>query len=180
MSQKMKTRRIVQLALLIALTVVVQAGGFPQPVTGPLVNFLLFSTAGLFGIWPGIILGSVTPIFALLRGQLPAILAPMVPFIILANAALVICFGVVLKFFSKKSKKQQIVGQITGIGLSSVVKFLLLTTSAQYIVPFVFGKTFPPPVLMAMAFPQLITALGGGFLFLMVYHVLSLDKESLS
>jgi len=72
---------VTQTAMFFALTLLVQAFGFPQMLTGPLVNaFLLLSTI-FSGILSGIIIGLFTPWVALLRGILPAPLGPMVPFI---------------------------------------------------------------------------------------------------
>ncbi|MBA7583593.1 hypothetical protein ES708_25539 [subsurface metagenome] len=59
------------LVLLLAVALVVQMGGFPQPITGPLVNTILYLAALLVGSWSGIIIGICTPVMAFMRGILP-------------------------------------------------------------------------------------------------------------
>lgn len=51
------TRFLTTTALLLALTVVVQMVGLPQPVTGPLVNAMLFLATFTVGIWGSVVIG---------------------------------------------------------------------------------------------------------------------------
>lgn len=90
-----KTIFISRLALLVSLSLAIQVAGLPQPITGPLINMLLFLTAAMLGWIAGVILGCLTPLAALIRGQLPAVLAPLVPFIATANAILVLVYFLV-------------------------------------------------------------------------------------
>jgi hypothetical protein len=151
-----KTLFIARLAILIAFTLVIQMAGLPQPVTGPLVNAMLIITTVVLGSIAGVALGCATPVVALLRGQLPAVLAPMVPFIAVANALLVIVFH---SFFVRKSREWHV---YAGIIAAAIVKYLFLMLSAQVILPVVFGYDIPSAFIIAMSTPQLITALVGG------------------
>jgi hypothetical protein len=58
--------------LLLAVALVVQMGGFPQPITGPLINTVLYLSALLAGSWSGIIIVICTPVIAFMRSILPA------------------------------------------------------------------------------------------------------------
>ncbi len=94
-----RTLFIARMGIILALTLTLQVAGLPQPVTGPLINAMLLLTAVLFGNVAGVLLGCLTPGLALVRGQLPLALAPMVPFIAVGNALLVFIFI----FISKKN-----------------------------------------------------------------------------
>jgi len=142
-------RFVTQTAMFFALTLLVQAFGFPQMLTGPLVNaFLLLSTI-FSGILSGIIIGLFTPWVALLRGILPAPLGPMVPFIMVGNGALVTVFGLL-------AKRKSLSFEIVGVCLGALVKYLILSQAVRFLV------AVPPPVARAMQVPQLVTALLGG------------------
>ncbi len=56
-----------------------------QPVTGPIVNAILFIAVSLLGIEYALLIGLIPSVIALSTGLLPAILAPMIPFIMLSN-----------------------------------------------------------------------------------------------
>lgn len=144
-------QKIVLTALFIALTIAIQMLGFPQPVTGPLVNCMLLLSALFAGPISGILVGLVTPWIAFLRGILMAPLAPMIPFIMLGNGVYVLCFYLCRKFLGKK-----VLGSAVGIATGAVVKFLILSGAVQFVV------TVPDKIAKAMQFPQLLTALAGG------------------
>lgn len=143
-------------AVLLALTLAVQFLGLPQWFTGPLVNAFLLLSSSLVGMGSGVVIGLLTPWIALLRGILPPPLAPMVPFIMLGNALLVAVFSLIRR-------------RNTTLGLSTVAlaaaafaKYLLLSQAVRYLVE------VPPRVAQAMQVPQLLTALCGGAIALLV------------
>ena len=94
---KRKVQFITRTAILTALTLAIQMIGMPQYATGPLVNTMLYIGVTFVGILGGVIIGLITPIVAFWYGILPALLGPMVPFIALGNAVLVIIYGLVRK-----------------------------------------------------------------------------------
>jgi hypothetical protein len=148
-------RQITRTAILLAIALVFQMGGFPQLITGPLVNTVLYLSAMIVG-WPGgVLIGIFTPVVAAMRGILPPPLAPLIPFIALGNGVLVVLF------FWLKSKSK-----ILGIFVASIVKFLVLATAVNLLVQ------VPPPVAQMMSFPQFITALVGGIIALLAARVL--------
>lgn len=142
-------------AILMAVALVFQLGGFPQLITGPLVNMVLYLAAIFVGWQGGVLIGIFTPIIAAMRGILPPPLNPLIPFIALSNGVLVILF------FWLKSRQQ-----VLGVLIASAVKFFILFTAVNLFVQ------VPPPVAKVMSFPQLITALIGGFVALLVYRTL--------
>jgi len=152
--QQTRIRWISRTAILLAIALVFQMGGFPQFITGPLVNTVLYLATMIVGWQGGILIGIFTPVIAAMRGILPPPLAPLIPFIALGNAILVILF------FWLKSKNK-----IFGIIIASLVKFLVLVSAVRLLVQ------VPPAVAQMMSFPQLITALAGGFIALLVMNI---------
>ncbi|NOY60950.1 MAG: hypothetical protein GXO75_18730 [Calditrichaeota bacterium] len=124
----------------------------------------------------GVILGSVSPLVAVIRGQLPPILLPMVPFIIVGNALLVVVFGLVGKLISfslhHDSSPLKSIGNWLGLLLGATIKFLWLYASASFVVPLVLGKQLPAPFIAMMAIPQFITAIIGGIFALLIFSML--------
>ena len=150
-----KIKFITRTGILLAIALVVQMGGFPQPITGPLINTILYLTALLVGSWSGIIIGICTPVIAFMRGILPPPLGPMIPFIALGNGVLVVVFSLL-------KGKNKILGIIT----ASLVKYLILFTAVSYIVD------VPDKIAKVMSLPQLFTALSGGVIAILVYKAL--------
>ena len=151
--------------ILLAAALAVQMGGFPQLITGPLINTVLYLSALLIGSWGGIIIGICTPVIAFMRGILPQPLGPMVPFIALGNSILVVIFILL------KGKNE-----ILRIGLASLLKYLILYISVSCIVD------VPPKIAQIMGLPQLFTALSGGIIALLVYRALGttcIEKQKL-
>lgn len=146
---------ITRTAILMALTLVIQMMGMPQYATGPLVNTMLYVAAVFVGIWGGVAIGLVTPVIAFWRGILPPPLGPMIPFIALGNAVLVIVYGLV----EKRSKYIAVIA-------ASVIKYLVLAGAVGFVV------SVPPKIAQMMQVPQLITALAGGAIAILLSEIL--------
>lgn len=155
MEKRTSLRIVTRTAVLFALTLAVQMLGFPQMVTGPLVNACLLLAAIFAGVISGVVIGLFTPWVALLRGILPPVLGPMVPFIMMGNGALVIIFGLL-------RRKRGLPFEIAGVILGAFVKYLLLSQAVRTFVK------VPPAVAQAMQLPQLVNALLGGALALVL------------
>lgn len=140
-------------AILLAIALVFQMGGFPQFITGPLINTVLYLAAMIVGWQGGMLIGIFTPVIASIRGILPPPLTPLIPFIALGNSILVILF------FWLQSKNK-----IAGIIIASLAKFLLLASAVKLVVQ------VPPAIAQMMSLPQLITALAGGAIALVLAH----------
>lgn len=124
-----------------------------QMIVGPLVNATLFISAAVLGPASAIMIGMIPSVIALSAGLLPAVLAPMVPFIILGNAILV-------SVFSITKKKNFLLGVIT----ASAVKFLFLYFSSSLVVNLLLKKEVASKVAAMMSWPQFLTALIGGII----------------
>ncbi len=152
-------RWLTRAAILLALALAVQSLRLGQYITGPIINAVLLSGAVLIGPWGAVAVGLLTPLTAYLLGQLNPVLAPAIPFIMAGNAVLALMFGY---------------GRRTNVYLAviaaAVVKYLVLAGAVRYIVQ------LPPKVAVALQVPQLITALLGGVVALLVLEALAAAK----
>jgi hypothetical protein len=167
-----RTQYIARLVIFISLTIALEHLGLPQPITGPIVNLMLILTTLILNWFGGIILGCFTPVVAVLRGQLPAILIPMVPFIILGNAILVSTFSLVRACSAKRGASPLSAAYWTGIVIAAALKCSFLYVAARLILPVIVGRELPAQYLAMMAAPQFFTALLGGSLALLAYRML--------
>ncbi len=124
-----------------------------QMITGPIVNATLFASVILLGTQAGMMVGLIPSLVALSVGTLPASLAPMVPYIMLGNAILVLIFG-----FLKE--KNYWLAMIT----SSVLKFIFLFATSTIVIDLLLKKELAQSVALMMSWPQLLTALMGGII----------------
>lgn len=124
-----------------------------QAVTGSIVNAVLFISTALLGVQAGILIGLIPGAVSLMTGLLPLALAPMVPFIAVSNAILVVVF-------SKFKEKNYWLGMIS----ASALKFLFLFTVSSTAINLIFKKEIAYKVAVMMSWPQLFTALAGGLI----------------
>ena len=167
----MSTKFVTRTAILLALTIVFQTmgrviplGQFNQFITGSLVNACLIIAAASGGLWGGGIIAVLAPFGAILTGA--AIPLPFAPFIAIGN------FILVLLFVLFKNK------HIAGITAGAILKFGFLFAAINL---FVGWMKIPSPksVIMVTAFswPQLVTALIGGAIALVVIRALGKTLE---
>ncbi len=150
---------VTRAAILLALAIAVQSLRLGQMITGPVVNAVLLTAAVLVGPWGGAAIGLLTPLTAFLLGQLNPVLAPAIPFIMAGNAVLALVFG-----FGRR------INVYLGAVAAAVLKYLLLAAAVRYII------AIPPKVGIALQVPQLITALIGGAVALLVLEALAAGR----
>ncbi len=137
-----------------------------QAITGPLVNAVLLLSTVWLGSSDAIIIGLFPSVVALSRGLLPLPLAPVVPFIMLANSLYILVFSKVIN----KAKKGCVFKNFSlAVASASVVKFIFLFFVSQKLLPTLLPQKFVTPASQMMSWPQLATALLGG---LIAYAVL--------
>jgi len=122
-----------------------------QMITGPIVNATLFIAAMLLGTQRGIFVGLIPSVVAFSAGLLSPALAPMVPYIMISNAILILTFNFL------KDKNFWL-----AVGLSSFMKFLFLFSTSSLVLNLLLKKELADSVAIMMSWPQLITALTGG------------------
>ncbi len=156
---KISINSLTRTAVLLAIALAIQALRFPAQITGIAINAILFSAAMLVHPLAGLVIGLVTPWIAVVTGIMP--LAFMAPFIMAANAVLVLLFWV----FKNKSLFVAVVN-----GALAKYAFFILTTN---ILVGIIGKQLPPPALVIFGLQQLFTAIAGGLLALVVFQTVA-------
>jgi hypothetical protein len=124
-----------------------------QAVTGPLVNAVLFISVVLLGNQAAVLIALIPSLIALSVGFLPAVLAPMVPFIMMGNVVLILTFA-----YSRERN------YCLGVIFASVFKFLFLFGTGSIVVNLIIKKEIASKAAMMMSWPQLLTALAGGLI----------------
>ena len=165
------TETAVLLALLVALQYLTK--GFGQLVTGSCVNAILAIAVLFVGLGSGITVALVSPVLAYLLGIAPQIL--VVPAIMAGNAVFVLVLHYLV---SGRKPLLQIVGWIAAALCKSAVLYLIV---AKVICGVLAGSllasgALKEPMLQALpatfSWPQLVTALIGGGLALLVVPAL--------
>lgn len=181
---KHKVRRLTETAVMLALLICLQwVGSFvpdqltKQLITGTCVNCVLAVTVLLVGMSGGVVVALVSPVCAFLLGIAPNLIT-VVP-IMVGNT----CFVVLLRLLCGKALWRQ----VGALAAGAVVKFGVLYVLVVKIIcgaasGTLLGKKLGDAVLLAppmlkmlpvmFAWPQLVTALAGGTLALLMMPVL--------
>lgn len=160
MKEHKKLVRITRTAILIAVTIALQALTLQlgnQIVTGTVVNMMLILSVMLFGLPTGLTVGVVTPVLPTLMGFGPV--WPIVPFIIIGNMVLITIWHFVGNIHIKVENISYILALIAGAG----AKFGVLYAGVVMIAaPFILGVPDGHPITIMFSYPQIITASLGG------------------
>ncbi len=130
-----------------------------QWITGPVINAIFILALFLVGIRSALVICLIPSLMALSGGLLPAVLAPVVPFIMIGNAIFVLAvdwFYIQAKDSSK--------GYWLGIIIGAVLKFAFLFLSVSWITKLLIKKELAAAVAQMMSWPQLATAVLGGMI----------------
>ena len=172
-----KLRWITETAILLALLVSLQAltKGFGQLVTGSCVNTILAVSALVGGLGCGITVALISPVLAFLLGIAPQILT--VPAIMAGNTV----FVILLALLADKTGKN-IAKQVIAWVAAAAAKFSALYAIVVWLICGVLSKSLlaagvmKPPMLKLLpatfGWPQLVTALVGGAVALLILPVL--------
>ena len=164
-SSSLKTlcRTAIFLALLIAVQFVTRSIG--QYVTGSLVNLILIASGLMCGLWGGLAVAVLSPICAFFIGIGPA--SPqVVPAVALGNAVLVLLWVLIAG-----AKNAPIARQAIALVVAAVAKFLTLyLVIVKWLVPMVLTLNEKQTAVLSasFSFPQLITAVIGGVLAMLL------------
>ena len=177
-----KIRWITETAVMLALLVSLQAltKGFGQLVTGSCVNAVLAVSALVGGLGCGLTVALISPVLAFLLGIAPQIIT--VPAIMAGNAL----FVWLLQLLADKTGKH-LIKQVAAWLVAAVAKFAALYLLVVQVIcglasGLLLGKkigetvVLAPPMLEKLpamfTWPQLITALIGGGVALLIVPVL--------
>lgn len=171
------TQKLTRTAIMLAILFAVQYFKNISPfISGPVVNFILLISTFYIGLPSGILLSIIAPISSYFIANAAAMTAIMtatkftaLPVIIIGN--LIFIF---ISFIFYKEKKDVLL--IIGMALGSVVKWLFMLLSAEYILKPVFsdnliGKT---AVFISKTFGtlQFTAAISGSILFFIIHKIL--------
>ena len=171
-----KIRWITETAILLALLVTLQAltKGFGQLVTGSCVNAILGIAVLVGGLSCGITVALISPVLAFLLGIAPQILT--VPAIMVGNTVYVLLLALIA------GNSKNIVRKVIAWVAAAAAKFAALYAIVVGLICGVLAEnllaagTLKEPMLKALpatfSWPQLITALIGGAVALLIVPVL--------
>jgi len=135
-----------------------------QFLTGTLVNATLFLSVVLIGVPAAVLIGIIPSLVSSVTGLLPAMMLPMVPFIILSNALLIVTFSALRKR-----------SYFRAVALASLIKFVSLSAVSSFVIGYFVPAKAASSLAVMMSYPQLLTALSGGIL---AYAVLGILKKA--
>jgi riboflavin transporter len=158
-----KKDALIMLALLISFAVVAPLVFREQLITGTIVNATLIIGASILGKTNGILIGLVPSTIALSTGIISPAMAPMIPFIIMGNAILVITFSYFGRF-----------NFWLGAAVGSVLKFAFLYGMSNLVFNLIIEKKLAAAAAQTMSWPQLVTAAAGSII---AYGVLMILKK---
>ncbi len=161
---KIKTKELSQFVVLSSVAMLVPFYIHTQWLTGSLVNAILIITLFLVGIRGALVLCMVPSMMALSGGLLPAVLAPIIPFIMFSNAILILTID-----YSYNNIQNKFNGFWIGAVTGSVLKFGFLYFSINIVSSLILKQELASKVTQIFSSAQLMTALVGSvfaFLFL--------------
>ena len=165
------------LATIIAVVVPTLLAHTPnnQFIVGPIVNAVLFWVVWRVGVINAIFIAVVPSIIALFRGMLPPQAAVMIPFIIAGNCAMIITFSYFVGTWHchvpSRNRTASCSEQSSALFLRVI--FASLAKTLVIFLPAWLFLNLPPTVNFMMSWPQLVTAVFGGFSVVMINKSLS-------
>lgn len=167
---------ITRTAVLIGLLVVLQwatagTSAFAgQYITGSCVNAVLAVAALTAGLWSGVVVAILSPFCAFLLGIGPQLIQ-IVPAIALGNLTYVL-----ILFFVIGVKPSPVWKQAVGLICGAVAKFLMLYLVVVKVLIAVMGPALNEKQVQTFtvmfSWPQMVTALIGGFVALLITPVI--------
>ena len=160
------TETAVLTAMLVLLQSVTKAGG--QLVTGSCVNVVLAVAMLFSGLWPGVTVAVISPFLAFCLGIGPQLIA-IVPAIAVGN----VLYVLVLHFLCSKRDLpiwRQAIGLLCAAACKFLALYLLVAQLLCRVLPLA-EKQIATFTAM-FSWPQLITALIGGSLTLLIVPIL--------
>lgn len=155
------TKTLTRTAILLAVALVFQFVKMGQLITGSGINAVLIIAAQICGLPWAAAIGFITPFMSVVLGVHPPAMIPVVPFIVVGN----VLYAAAYSLLKKRTR-------IGGVGFAALLKFGLLYSAVNYFL------TVKPPIKVALSFPQLLTALIGGSIALIILQVLKkTDKK---
>lgn len=159
--EKVNYRSIVWFIALLSIVLIVPHYVHNQFVTGSIVNAVLFLAVVELGVGNAIMIGLLPSVVALISGLLPLPLAPMVPFIMISNAIMMLSFANLRK-----------INYWAGILGGTLFKYAFLFLTSTIVVNLITNEKIATKASSTMmAYPQIITAIIGGVIAFGIFKV---------
>ena len=172
---------ITQTAVMLALLVCVQSitRSFGQFATGSLVNLILLVSVFMIGLGGGLAVAVASPFLAFFAGIGPAFIQ-VVPFVAAGNAIFVAVAHLSAKRVAKRSLRDVLLAA-SGLAAAGAAKtaflWVGLVLAALPLIPGI-NENQAAAITAAFTWPQLVTALIGGALAMMVVPILKIVRKS--
>ncbi len=128
-----------------------------QWITGPIVNAVLILILFIVGIRSALLMCLVPSVMALAGGLLPAVLAPVVPFIMISNVIFILSVD-----YFYRAAKNEFNGFWIGVVVGAALKYLFIWFNANLMISLILKKELATAVIQMVSWPQFATALAGG------------------
>jgi len=145
--------RLLLFGVLLALVILVPGFIPNQWISGPIVNASLILVAVCVGPMEAVVLGLMPSTIALSSGLLPAPLAPMLPFIMIGNAVLILSF----QYLAFKNYPLRLF-------VAAFMKFAFLNLSLIFLMGRLLDTSLVSQISVMMSWPQFVTAIIGGII----------------
>jgi hypothetical protein len=167
-----KLQNLVRSALMLAIAIMFQIIGknipaISQSFVGPAVNSVLIITEFLCGTTLALLVGAMIPLLAWFTGQLNTAMGFFIPFIMLGNIIYVVSFGMI----RKRIKNSNAIMLYLSLIIAATLKYLFLFFSASKMIGLLklaIPVKLAEKLIIMMGIPQLITALIGGFIGIVI------------
>lgn len=157
--EQVNTAELTKFIALAGMAVVLPFFIHIQWLTGPIVNAILVICLFLIGIRSALILCVVPSLMALAGGLLPAVLAPVVPFIMISNMIFILTIEYIYSRSINANK-----GYWLGLVVGAFLKFIFLFFSVNFISKLLIKQELIAKVAQMMSWPQFATAVIGGMI----------------
>ncbi|MDD4901929.1 MAG: hypothetical protein PHE24_02225 [Patescibacteria group bacterium] len=128
-----------------------------QWITGPIINALLILILFIVGIRAAMLMSLIPSVMALAGGLLPAVLAPVVPFIMIGNVIFILSID-----YFYRAAKSQFNGFWIGVVVGGALKYLFIWFNANLMISLILKKEMAVAAARMVSWPQFATALAGG------------------
>lgn len=138
-----------------------------QPLSGTLVNTILFLAVLTLGLREAIVVSFLPSIIAYSVGLLPKPFLVIIPVIILSNIILV-------SVFDRMNKRSYFYGVV----LASVIKFMVIFSASYLVAEIVLPAAMLPKIIAMFGWMQIFTAFMGGLIAYLLGKLTNITKLS--
>ena len=174
MNVRKSTFWVAQTGIFLALLVALQwaTSSMSTFVTGSIVNLILVLSVMLCGLWSGVTVAALSPVFAVMFNIMPR--WELAPFVMIGNVAFVAIWFFIGNLKTKEQAYQHLMKNMTALILAAAVKFMILWLGiVHFVAPVILNIPAGMAVYFNFSWPQLVTAIIGGLIAIAVTPVIN-------